>query len=77
MNRDLFGQAVPKRFGRVPGLQQQLFEGAEWLSAAADWAALRGLAVERLEAGRRFRCAGVWYAIAWNDDTSDWEMTSC
>ena len=39
MNRDLFGGPLPRRFGRIPGIQQQLFEGAEWLGAAADWAA--------------------------------------
>ena len=77
MNRDLFGGPLPKHFGRIPGIQQQLFEGAEWLGAAADWAAIQGLTVERLEAGRRFRCAGAWFAIAWNETTNDWEIAPC
>ncbi|MFL5342453.1 MAG: hypothetical protein ACJ8F7_20095 [Gemmataceae bacterium] len=77
MSFDLFGRPLPKRFGRIPGVQLQAFGGAEWIGAAQDFARDLGLPVERLEAGRRVLCGGRWYAVAWNDTTDQWEILPC
>lgn len=70
MNRTLFGDPLPARYGRSTGRQQQFGEGAEWIDAARDWCAANGLTLERFEAGGRFRAAGVWHTIGHNGE--DW-----
>lgn len=69
---DLFGNPV---FGRpvgrkLPGRQQCFGQGAEWIDAARDWCAAQAIELERIEAGGRFRAAGVWHRIGFGAD--DW-----
>lgn len=72
---DLFGDPVyGRRVGRrLPGAQLEAFGGAEWMGGATDCAAALGLAVLRMEAGRRVLTTAGWFAVVW-DDGHGWTL---
>lgn len=74
-DRSLFGDPLPRRFGRLPGVQQTFGEGAEWMDAARDLAEGGGMRVLQFGAGGEGRgrvlvtCDGlktpVWQDVVW------------
>lgn len=77
-DRTLFGDPLPRRFGRLPGRQQTLGTGAEWMDGARDQAALLGRLVLQFDAGRRvlLDCDGiaVWHDVVWLDVAEKWTL---
>lgn len=69
VSRDLFGNAIPKTFGRIPGAQQSAFQGnteisgssGAWMDRARDFAAEKGQKVEGFHVGNRVNIGGDYY----------------
>ncbi len=70
--RDLFGRAIPKRFGSNKGTQlsieDQLREG--WMQRGREWADAQGVKIDEWRAGGQFKAAGEWYQVGAADQGS-------
>jgi hypothetical protein len=70
----LFGGSVVRGPAARPAVRLSLFDGAEWLRAAQEWAAMNGLEWGTFTVGKSFHAGGCWYTATWAEDRQVWEF---